>query len=472
MDVEEFRKHGHMLIDWVADYFKNIEKYPVKSQVEPGYLLKQLPSEAPVNRESFEQIFDDFNKLIMPGMTHWQHPNFHAYFPANTSFPAILSDLLISTLNPICFSWITSPAATELEQRMMEWLRDASGLPKDWSGVIQDTASTATLVSILTAREKFTDYQVNEKGLQKQSQFIIYSSTETHSSIEKGVKIAGLGKENLRKIAVDAQFAMIPDKLEATIIEDKARGLTPLCVVATIGTTGSTAIDPLDQIADICKKYNIWLHVDAAMAGTALLLEDMRWMIKGIEKADTICMNPHKWMGTGFDLSCYFIKNKEALVRTFEISPEYLTYKGEKIVNNYRDWGIQLGRKFRALRLWFLIREQGLSGLQQMIRNHLHLTQELKAEIESEEQFELLAPAPLNTLCFRFKPLMINDNDHLNDLNQSLLNEVNNTGQIYLTHTKLLQNYSIRYVIGQTNVEKKHVSRGWDLIKKIAYSLI
>ncbi|MFV2015585.1 MAG: aspartate aminotransferase family protein, partial [Candidatus Heimdallarchaeota archaeon] len=389
-----------------------------------------------------------------------------------TSFPAILADLLISTLNPICFSWITSPAATELEQRVMEWLRDAMTLPKNWVGVIQDTASTATLVSILTAREKITNYQVNTSGLNNQPQFIVYCSEEAHSSIEKGVKIAGIGKNNIRKIKVDEQYALLPNELEDAIIRDKAYGFTPLCVIATIGTTGSTAIDPLEPIGNICQQHNIWLHIDAALAGTALFLEDMRGMIKGIEKADSFVFNAHKWMFSGFDLSCYFVKDEEALVRTFEILPEYLTYKEDKIVHNYRDWGIQLGRKFRALRLWFLIREHGIDGIRKKIRFHLQLTQELKKDIEKEGQFEILAPVPLNTVCFRFKPENINEHDLLNDLNFSLLEKVNETGQVYLTHTKLAGNFTIRFVIGQTNVERKHVIKAWELIKKTAYSLI
>ena len=474
MDTEEFKKYGHQLIDWVADYYSNIENYPVRSQVEPGYLLKQLPHSPPEKPESFDLVLKDFNSLIMPGITHWQHPNYHAYFPANTSLPAILADLLISTLNPICFSWITSPAATELEQRVMEWLRDSIGLPKDWVGVIQDTASTATLVSMLTAREKFSNYQINTKGLgnEQQPRFTVYCSEETHSSIEKGVKIAGLGKENLKKVKVDEQYAMIPSELETSIEKDITAGFTPLCAIVTIGTTGSTAIDPLDKIGDICNKHNIWLHIDAALAGTALLLEEKRWMIQGIEKADTFVFNPHKWMGTGFDLSAYFVKDEESLVRTFEILPEYLKYKEEKVVNNYRDWGIQLGRKFRALRLWFLIREQGMNGLKERFRTHLKLTQKIVKQIEDSENFELLAPAPVNTICFRFNPPSIQNEDKLNEINEDLLEKINNSGKAFLTHTKLKGKFTIRLVIGQTYIQEHHVDKVWNLIRSYAGELI
>ncbi|MFX0185029.1 MAG: pyridoxal phosphate-dependent decarboxylase family protein, partial [Candidatus Hodarchaeota archaeon] len=400
MDQTSFRKYGHQLVDWMADYLEKLqkypEKYPVKSQVTPREIINKLPLEPPVKGEKFDDIFNDFENIILPGITHWQHPSFFAYFPANSCRISVLAEMLTATLGAQCMSWVTSPAATELEERVMQWLRDMIGLPKNFSGVIQDTASTATICSLLTAREKATNYEVNSSGLNAKKILATYCSTETHSSIEKAVKIIGLGKENLRKIPVDENYAMKPDALEETVKADIDDGILPTAVVATIGTTGSTAIDPLRKIGEICKRHNIWLHVDAALAGTALVLPEKRWMIDGIEYVDTFVFNPHKWMFTNFDCSAYFIKDPEALVRTFEILPEYLKTKAEG-VNNYRDWGLQLGRRFRALKLWWVIRNYGVEGLQQKIRYHINLTEALKEKIDASVEFERLAPVPVNT---------------------------------------------------------------------------
>ena len=467
MDHDEFRKYAHKVVDWMADYLETVEKYPVKSQVKPKDIIKKLPLNAPIKGENFEKIFADFEEIILPGITHWQSPNFFAYFPANSSHPSILAEMLMTTLGAQCMSWVTSPAATELEERVMEWLRDMIGLPKDFSGVIQDTASTSTTCSLLTAREQITNYEINSSGMNDKGILTVYCSSETHSSIEKAVKIIGLGKENLRKIAVDEKYAMDPKVLEETIESDINNNMKPTAVVATIGTTGSTAIDPLKQIGEVCSKYNIWLHVDAALAGTALILPENRWMIEGIENADTLTMNPHKWMFTNFDCSAYFIQDPEALVRTFEILPEYLKTKAEG-VNNYRDWGLQLGRRFRALKLWWVIRDFGVEGLQKKIRGHIQMTQDLEEKIRTASNFELLAPVPLNTICFRYKPLSINGLEELNRINEDLLEKLNSTGKVYMTHTKLNGVYTIRIVIGQTSVEQKNVNNVWSLIKKVA----
>ena len=467
MDHDEFRKYAHKVVDWMADYLETVEKYPVKSQVKPKDIIKKLPLNAPIKGENFEKIFADFEEIILPGITHWQSPNFFAYFPANSSHPSILAEMLMTTLGAQCMSWVTSPAATELEERVMEWLRDMIGLPKDFSGVIQDTASTSTTCSLLTAREQITNYEINSSGMNDKGILTVYCSSETHSSIEKAVKIIGLGKENLRKIAVDEKYAMDPKVLEETIESDINNNMKPTAVVATIGTTGSTAIDPLKQIGEVCSKYNIWLHVDAALAGTALILPEYRWMIEGIENADTLTMNPHKWMFTNFDCSAYFIQDPEALVRTFEILPEYLKTKAEG-VNNYRDWGLQLGRRFRALKLWWVIRDFGVEGLQKKIRGHIQMTQDLEEKIRAASNFELLAPVPLNTICFRYKPLSIKGLEELNRINEDLLEKLNSTGKVYMTHTKLNGVYTIRIVIGQTSVEQKNVNNAWSLIKKTA----
>lgn len=474
MDKSSFRKYGHQLIDWMADYLDNLlekpELFSVKSQVAPREIISRLPLHPPQKGEKFGNLLADFENIIIPGITHWQHPAFFAYFPANSSRISVLAEMLTATLGAQCMSWETSPAATELEERVMEWLRDMIGLPKDFCGVIQDTASTSTICSLLTAREKVTDYGVNSTGLFKKEILTTYCSTETHSSIEKAVKIIGLGKESIRKVTVDENYAMNPIALEEAVNSDMDNGTIPMAVVATIGTTGSTAIDPLKEIGEICKKYNIWLHVDAALAGTALVLPEMRWMIDGIKNVDTFVFNPHKWMFTNFDCSAYFIKDPEALVKTFEILPEYLKTTAQG-VNNYRDWGLQLGRRFRALKLWWVIRNYGVEGLQQKIKYHISLTESLKKKIDDSLELERLAPAPLNTLCFRYKPANIEDEKELNRLNEELLHRLNSTGKLYLTHTKLEGRFCLRFVIGQTEVEEIHVSTAWDLIKSEAQKL-
>lgn len=470
MDLAEFRKFGHQIVDWMSDYLENVEKYPVKSQVEPREILSKLPLAAPIKGESFSQMFSDFEEIIIPGITHWQNPSFFAYFPANSSRPSILAEMLTATIGAQCMSWVTSPAATELEERVMEWLRDMIGLPKDFSGVIQDTASTSTICSLLTAREKLTNYEVNESGLFDQDILTTYCSSETHSSIEKAVKIIGLGKKNLRVVPVDENYAINPSILIETIESDIDEGKRPMAVVATIGTTGSTAIDPLKQIGEICSKYKIWLHVDAALAGTALLLPEKRWMVEGTDYIDTFVFNPHKWMFTNFDCSAYFIKDPEALVHTFEILPEYLKTTAEG-VKNFRDWGLQLGRRFRALKLWWVIKHYGIEGLQKKIRFHLDLTKSLRKKIEASPEFELLAPVPLNTICFRYHPPNVDAEEELNRLNEELLQNVNKTGKIFITHTKLNGKYTLRFAIGQTEVQEKHINNAWQLIQEHSQNL-
>jgi len=468
MDIKEFRKRGHELVDWMADYFENIERYPVKSRVEPKEIIRQLPESPPEHGEPFEVIFKDFQEIIIPGITHWQHPCFFAYFNANNSYPSVLAEMLTATLGAQCMIWQTSPAAAELEERVMQWTAKLIGLPGNFDGVIQETASAATLCSLLSAREKFSDYGINKNGLFDFKKFTVYCSSETHSSIEKAVKIIGLGKENLRKIQVDDVFAMVSAKLEEAIVQDKQQGFVPLAVVATIGTTSSTAIDPLEAIGHICQKHNLWLHVDAAYAGTSLVLPEKRGIIKGIEMVDTFVFNPHKWMFTNFDCSAYFVKDREPLIRSLEILPEYLKTKEGSRVNNYRDWGIQLGRRFRALKLWFVLRSFGVSGIQEKVKNHLQWAQELAAEIQADPEFELLAPVPFSTLCFRYKPRGITDLDTLNQLNQQLMESLNDSGKLYLTHTKLNGVFTLRLVIGQTSQEKRHVEQAWKRIKETA----
>jgi aromatic-L-amino-acid decarboxylase len=471
MSNNEFRFYGHQFVDWMADFLEHIDRYPVKSQVRPGEVFQQLPDTPPVTGEGMDSIFEDFQRIILPGVTQWQSPNFMAYFPANSSYPSVLAEMLTATLGTQCMVWETSPAAAELEEKMMNWLKHMIGLPDKWDGVIHDTASAATLIAILSAREKYSDFQVNEGGIHHQKSFRVYGSTETHSSIEKAVKIAGLGRKNMLKVGVDEAYRMRPDVLEKAIQEDLDAGKAPLAVIATIGTTSSTAIDPVAEIGRICKKYDVWLHIDAALAGTALVLPDYRWMIDGIENADSFVFNPHKWMFTNFDCSAYFVKDRETLIRTFEILPEYLKTRTRGAVNDYRDWGIALGRRFRALKLWFVIRNFGLDGIREKVRYHISLANYMAEQVRQHPDFELLAPVPLNTVCFRFAPPSIQGADNLNALNEKLLMKINATGKLYLSHTRLNGTYTIRMVTSQTYVGKHHVEEAWNLIQTKAAEL-
>ena len=470
IDLDEFRSQAHQLVDWMADYLQNIRSYPVKAQVSPGAIFQKIPDQPPSQSESIKTIMDDFIRIILPGITHWQHPNFHAYFSGNSSYPSVLAEMLTATLAAQCMLWETSPAATELEEKMMEWLKVLLELPSNWKGVIQDGASTATLVALLSAREASSDWEINRKGLTGGKRFTVYCSAQAHSSVDKAIRIAGLGSENLRKIPVDHHFAIRPESLSDQIEKDLNAGYTPLMTVATLGTTGSTAIDPLPEIGVLCKKYNMWVHVDAAWAGTAMVLPEYRWMNEGLELADSFVFNPHKWMFTNFDCSAYFVKDHKILQRTFSLIPEYLKTQTQG-VNNYSQWGIQLGRRFRALKLWFVIRNFGTEGLVNSIRQHITWAKELAQSIEEKPDFQLLAPTPLATVCFRFKPPHLSDESDIDALNQRLLGEINRSGKIYLTHTRLDGVFVIRLVIGQTYVEKKDIDFAWKVIQDTAVGI-
>ena len=470
MTPDEFRKHAHELVDWMAGYMAKVEEYPVKSPVKPGEIFNKLPENPPLLPESFESFLKDFEEIIIPGITHWQSPNFFAYFPANTSPPSILAEMLTSTLAAQCMIWETSPAATELEERVMNWLRDLIGLPTSFEGVIQDTASTATLAAIITAREKTTGFRINDDGFKQAPVLRIYCSEQTHSSVEKAAKIAGFGKKNLVKIGTRKDFSMDPDKLRIAINEDIKTGFVPCCVIATIGTTSTTAVDPLNAIGEICAQIGVWLHVDAALAGTALLLPEFQWMLDGREYIDSLVFNPHKWMFTNFDYSAFFTRDVDSLIRTFEILPEYLKTRTRGKVNDYRDWGVPLGRRFRALKLWCVIRSYGVTGLQEKIRLHIDIARNLAGKIKQETDFEILAPVVLNTVCFRYIPAG-KDEDQINRLNEKLNHLLNDSGKLYLTHTVLNGTYTLRMVIAQTNVTQKHVDTAWDFIKEAARKL-
>lgn len=470
MTPDQFRTHAHELVEWMAAYMEDVRKYPVKSSVSPGEIFSRLPENPPVKPEPFSDFMKDFNEIIMPGITHWQSPNFFAYFPANTSPPSILAEMLTSTLAAQCMIWETSPAAAELEEKVMNWLRDLIGLPPGFEGVIQDTASTATLSAIITAREKLSGFSINNEGYTNNPRLRVYCSEQTHSSVEKAVKIAGLGKMNLVKIGVKKDYSIDTEKLREAIRNDIGSGYRPCCVIATLGTTGTTAIDNLSETGKICSEYGIWFHVDAALGGSALILPEFRWMIEGKEYIDSFVFNPHKWMFTNFDCTAYFVKDAATLIRTFEILPEYLQTRTRGTVNDYRDWGIPLGRRFRALKLWCVIRMYGVEGLQEKIRFHIKLASDLKEKISGEDDFEVLAPVVLNTVCFRYLPRDISADD-LNAVNEKLNHRLNDSGKIYLTHTKLRGKYALRMVTSQTNVTTEDVNAAWELIKTTARGL-
>jgi aromatic-L-amino-acid decarboxylase len=467
MDIEEFRKHGRAMVDWMADYLQHVEEYPVLSNAKPGEIKANLPLQFPENPENFKVIFKDFEDKIMPGITHWESPNFFAYFPASKSKPSILGEMLMSVLGTQGMVWLTSPAATELEDRMMEWMGDLLGLSKDWTGSIQDTASTGTFNALITAREKASNFQINENGFFRMPKYRIYASEQAHSSIDKNVKIAGFGYKNLVKIPVDENFAMIPEKLEEKIQKDIDSGYEPLFVLGALGTTSTTAVDPLEKIGAIAKKYHLWFHVDAAYSGAALICPEHRWMSKGIEMADSMVFNPHKWMFVNFDCSLYYVKEPDLLKQTYSITPEYLKTDADEEVNNYRDWHIQLGRRFRALKLWFVLREFGAEKLRTIIDHHIKWAQELESEINQTDNFEMLAPVPVNLLCFRFNNGKMTE-DELNQFNEQLLKKINASGKIFITHTKLNGKYILRLVGGHPELTKGHLKRAWELIQEMA----
>lgn len=470
MDHEEFRREAHRLVDWMADYLAEVERYPVRAQVKPGEIAARLPAAPPATAEPFAAMVADFERIVLPGMTHWQHPAFFAYFPGNSSPPSVLAEMLTATLGAQCMLWQTSPAATEMETRVLDWLRQMTGLPEGFAGVIQDSASSATLCAILTARERAKGWHANEEGLGACPKLTFYASEEAHSSVEKAIKIAGLGRRQLRLIPTDENFAMRPDLLEAAIREDRARGLVPAGVVASLGATGVGAIDPLRPIAEICRGGNLYLHVDAAWAGSALLLQEQRWMIEGIEQADSFVLNPHKWLLTNFDCSAHFVREPDQLVRTLSVLPHYLTSREADVID-YRDWGVPLGRRFRALKLWFVVRAYGVDRLKAMLREHIALAHELAAQIAAAPDFELTTPANLALLTFRYRPPGL-DEAELDALNERLLHALNDSGRLYLTQTRVRGRYVIRFAIGQRTTARHHVQAAWRMITETARGLV
>jgi len=470
LDPKNFKSVSADVIQWINDYLNQITSYPVKSPVKPGEIYERIPPKAPVQPESLDQIMKDLDEIILPGITHWQHPGFHAYFPANNSVESILAEFITASIGAQCMIWDTSPSAAELEQRMMEWLRDAMGLPHGVEGVIQDSASSASLAALLTAREVKTGFRSNQDGVP--GGLRVYCSDEAHSSIEKAMGICGMGRKNLVRIDVDQQLRLMPGELEQRIIADLEHGYIPCAVVATLGTTGTVSVDPLNEIAQLCEKYDLWLHVDAAYAGTALLLPEYRWMSRGMERVDSFVFNPHKWMFTNFDCSVYFVRNPELLINTFEILPEYLKTKTRGRVNDYRDWGVPLGRRFRALKLWFVIRSMGLSGIRDRLRKHIQLNEFFARELGRRKEFELLLPPFLNFTCFRLKPEDRSNVETSNRFNEKLLEEINRRGNLFLTHTRIRDLYAVRILFGQTYVEKVHAEQALEEILQVAKDLL
>ena len=470
MTTDEFRQFGREMVDWIADYYENIEQFPVLSQVQPGEIRSGLPAAPPQKGESFDEILGDIENLILPGITHWQSPNFFAFFPANASGPSFLAELLSAGLGVQGMSWVTSPACTELETHVLDWLAEMLGLPEKFmsntkgGGVIQDTASNATLSALLAARERSTKFRSNDFGIE--NKLIVYASTQTHSSIDKAVKIAGMGKNNLRLIDVDEEFSMRPELLSSQIKVDREAGFIPCFVCATVGTTSSNAIDPVREIGEICEEEDLWLHVDAAMSGTAALVPEFRYINDGLEFADSYCFNPHKWMFTNFDCDCFYVADRASLIKTFSVLPEYLRNKATEsgAVIDYRDWHIQLGRRFRSLKLWFVIRYYGVEGLRYHIRQHVELAQQFAAWVEEDPNFQLAVSPPLNLVCFR--------HTGGDEVNQQLLESINQSGKIYLTHTSLDDQYTLRMCVGQTYTEEKHVKQAWNLLHSTAEKFI
>ena len=465
-DLAQFRRAAHAAVDWVADYLEGIERHPVFPSVKPGEIRARLPAHPPEAAEPFDAILADLDRRVLPGITHWQSPTFFGYFPANASGPAIIGDLISSGLGVQGMMWVTSPAATEVETHVLDWMVELLGLPERFTsttqggGVIQDTASSSTLVALLAARERKTGFASNRIGVK--GTLTAYTSNQAHVSVEKAAGIAGIGRENLRLIDVDRDYAMRPGALERVIQADLAAGHTPFFVCATVGTTSSTAIDPVRAIGEICRRYGLWLHVDAAHAGSAAVCPEFRWIHDGLELADSYCFNPHKWLLTNFDCDCFYVSDRAVLIQTLSILPEYLRNQATEsgAVFDYRDWGIPMGRRFRALKLWFVIRTYGAEGLRKHIRNGVALAQEFAGWVRADDRFELCAPAPLNLVCFRLK----GDDG----ANERLRDALNASGKMYLIHTKLDGAVVLRLAIGGTYTERRHVEQAWELIQGTA----
>jgi aromatic-L-amino-acid decarboxylase len=462
---EEFRKQGHAIIDWIADYRRDVADFPVMAQTAPGDVRRALPAAPPTSPESFADIMRDLDRVIMPGISHWQHPSFFGYFPANAVLSSVLGDFLSTGLGVIGLSWQSSPALTELEEVACDWLRQMLGLSDAWSGVINDTASTSTLVALLCARERASHFSLNRGGVQGEDRpLVVYASAHAHSSVDKAALLAGFGRENVRLVPADEKNAMRADDLTKAIEADIRAGAVPCAIVATVGTTTATAFDPVAAIAAIAKRFGVWLHVDAAMAGSAMILPECRWMWEGVEGADSLVVNPHKWLGAAMDCSVYYVRDAEHLVRVMSTNPSYLRSSADGAVKNFRDWGLPLGRRFRALKLWCLIREQGVAGLQGRLRRDLENAKWLESQVRAVPEWRVLAPVALQTVCVRHEPAGM-AGDALDAHTQKWAERLNQSGAAYVTPAILDGRWMVRVSIGAEQTERAHVEALWTAMK-------
>jgi aromatic-L-amino-acid decarboxylase len=468
MTPDEFRRFGHAVVDWIADYREKVQKQPVMATVEPGAVKAQLPARPPEHPEPFTAILNDLDRIVVPGLSHWQHPRFFGYFPSNGSLASVLGDYVSTGLGVLGLTWQASPALSEVEEVATGWLRQMVGLSDAWDGVIQDTASTSTLLALICARERSTGHGASRGGLQAEaSPLVVYTSAHSHSSVDKAALLAGFGRDNIRPVPHDGNYAMRVDALEEAIQSDGARGLMPCAVVATTGTTTTTALDPVAGIAGVARRHGLWLHVDAAMAGSAMVLPECRWMWDGVELADSMVLNPHKWLGTAFDCSVYFVKDAEHLVRVMSTNPSYLQSSADGRVKNYRDWGIPLGRRFRALKLWFLIREQGVSGLQARLRRDMANARWLADEVRARANWHVLAPVPLQTVCVRHEPQSL-EGPALDRHTQDWCHRINRSGAAYLTPAVLDGQWMVRVSVGAERTEREDVEALWAIMQREA----
>ena len=474
MDPAEFRRLGHELIDWVADYRERIADLPVMSPVQPGDVRDQLPPEPPEEGDGLRTVSTDLDRVVLPGITHWNHPGWFAYFPSNTDLASVAADLVAAGLGAQGMNWVTSPACTEVEDVVMEWLRQMVGLPGTFTGVIQDTASTATLCALLCARERTTDFSQERGGLQAEKHpLVVYASDQAHSSIAKAALLAGFGADNLRLVDSDEAYALRPDALEAAVSDDLAAGRRPCALVATVGSTATTALDPVRPMAELAVRHGLWLHVDAAMAGTAMVCPEMRWMWDGVDRADSLVFNPHKWMGTGFDLSAYYVRDPAHLTRVMSTDPSYLRTAQDGAVRNLRDWGIPLGRRFRALKLWFVLRDQGVGGVRTRVRRDVGNARWLADQVDATPGWERVAPVPLQTVCLRHVPetapgSAAPETDALDAHNLAIAERVNSGGRFYLTSAVVKGRRVLRVSIGAQATERAHVEALWQALREAA----